>query len=200
MGDKLQVAVFAILTVCASPAWAQQPPPAAPAPAIAAPAPAPAAAPTEADGVRFRWGLAAAVGLESVSVFSGAMYGLDARFGVQVNHLLAIYVQPHLSFGSLSGEGIGAGVSGATGTFTTAAIGEVTLVDHFFVGAGFGYGVLNNPAGPMFQVRAGGYPLAGRGDNGIRRRGLMIGVDLRTIFIDGATGVLVMGGIGYEAF
>ena len=73
-------------------------------------------------------------------------------------------------------------------------------MDRFFVGAGFGYGVLNNPSGAMFQVRAGGYPLMGKADNGIRRRGLLLGVDLRTIFIDGATGILVMGALGYEVF
>ncbi|HEY3355034.1 MAG TPA: hypothetical protein VGQ83_17405 [Polyangia bacterium] len=51
----------------------------------------------------------------------------------------------------------------------------------------------------MFQARAGGY-LMGKGENGVRRKGLMIGVDLRTIFVQGATGVLVTGSIGYEAF
>jgi len=190
------VAVFAVVVLSSTSAWAQEA-----APIVApGPAPAPAPAPADADGVRFRWGIAAALGLESVSVYSGAMYGFDARFGVQINHLLGVYVQPHLSFGKLTGSGAGAGVSGATGTFSTAVLGEATFLDHFFVGAGFGYGVLNNPSGPMFQARAGGYPLAGRADNGIRRRGLMVGVDFRTIFIDGATGVLVMGGIGYEAF
>jgi hypothetical protein len=40
----------------------------------------------------------------------------------------------------------------------------------------------------------------GRGDNGIRRKGLMLGVDFRSVFVSGATGILFMGCIGYEAF
>lgn len=36
--------------------------------------------------------------------------------------------------------------------------------------------------------------------NGIRRKGLMLGIDFRTVFIDGATGLLITGGIGYESF
>jgi hypothetical protein len=40
----------------------------------------------------------------------------------------------------------------------------------------------------------------GRSADGIRRKGLMVGVDVRSVFVDGATGVLIMGCIGYEAF
>ena len=28
----------------------------------------------------------------------------------------------------------------------------------------------------------------------------MVGVDLRTVFVTGATGILVLGSVGYEAF
>lgn len=165
--------------------------------------PQPVAAPGAPDGVRFRGGIALSAGLESVSddfdnSVSGLMVGVDGRIGVQLNDLLGFYAQPHLSFGSLSTAGAG-GLSGFTGTFTVAAMAEVTLVDRFFVGAGFGYGVLNNPSGPMFQARVGGYPLMGRGE-GARRKGLMVGVDLRTIFASGLTGILVLGSVGYEAF
>lgn len=161
------------------------------------------AAPAAQDGARFRGGIALSAGLESVSddfdnSVSGLMFGVDGRIGLQLNDLLGFYAQPHLSFGSLSSSGAG-GVSGATGTFTIAAMAEVTLADRFFVGAGFGYGVLNNPSGPMFQARLGGYPLMGRGE-GARRKGLMVGVDLRTVFVTGGTGILVLGSVGYEAF
>jgi hypothetical protein len=122
------------------------------------------------------------------------MFGVDGRLGVQWSNWLAVYAQPHLTFGSLGGP------SGATGTFSVAGMAEVTLMDRVFAGAGFGYGVFNNPSGAMFQARAGGYPLMGRGANGIRRKGLMVGVDLRTVFLTGATGVLVLGSVGYEAF
>jgi hypothetical protein len=161
---------------------------------------APPAAVVPQSGMRFRGGISLATGVEKVSVVSGEMYGLDGRLGVQVNDLLGIYVQPHLSFGSLSGQAGGTGITGMTGTFSIAAMGEATFVDRFFAGAGLGYGVLNNPSGPMFQARAGGYLLETRGEDGVRRKGLMAGVDLRTVFVDGATGVLVLASIGYEKF
>jgi hypothetical protein len=94
----------------------------------------------------------------------------------------------------------GAEISGGTGTFIATVMGEVTLSDRFFAGGGFGYGVFNNPSGPAIDLRAGGYPLVGRGDDGIRRKALMVGVDFRTVFLDGATGILFMGCLGYEAF
>jgi hypothetical protein len=173
------------------------------APPVAAPpaAPAPSSPP---DGGRFRFGIDATAGLETVSAsgvsVSGAMYGADLRLGWQVNNLLAIYAQPHLSFGSLSTSGAGTPVSGATGTFVGTVMGEVTLIDRVFVGGGLGYGILNNPSGLTLEARAGGYPLMGKGADGIRRKGLMLGVDLRSVFVTGATGVLIMGCIGYEAF
>lgn len=158
-----------------------------------------------ADGGRFRFGINGALGLESVSAsgmsISGAMYGFDLRLGWQFNHLLAIYVQPHLSFGSLGSEveSVGA-VSGFTGTFVTTILGEATFLDRFFAGAGIGYGIFNNPSGFALDLKAGGYPLMGRGENGVRRKGLMVGLDFRTVFLEGATGLLIMGCVGYESF
>lgn len=153
------------------------------------------------DGGRFRFGINPTLGLETVSAsgnsVSGAMYGLDLRLGWQVNHLLAIYAQPHLSFGTLGTNGV---VSGFTGTLTGTVMAEATFFDLLFVGAGAGYGVLNNPSGPTIEGRFGVYPIVGRGSNGIRRKGLMVGGDIRAIFVDGATGTLLMGCIGYEAF
>ena len=200
---------------CAS-AWAQGPPPPEPLPAPvpeAAPAPAPEAAPAPApapagpvaqDGARFRWGISLGGGLEKVDVVSGPMFGLDFRLGLQLNHLLGFYVQPHLSFGSLSTEAGGVGITGTTGTFSVAAMAEATFKDRLFAGVGGGYGVLNNPSGAMLQARLGGYPVMGRGANGIRRKGLMVGVDLRMIFVSSgnasATGILILGAVGYEAY
>jgi hypothetical protein len=170
----------------------------------AAPAQAPEASPAPAaDGGRFRFGINATAGLESVSdsgaSISGAMFGADVRLGWQFSHLLAIYAQPHLSFGSLS-SGKGTSVTGFTGTFITTIMGELTFLDRFFAGAGFGYGVLNSPSGFALDFKAGGYPLMGHGENGIRRKGLMVGLDFRPVFITGATGILVMGCVGYESF
>jgi len=33
----------------------------------------------------------------------------------------------------------------------------VTLIDQVFVGAGGGFGIVNNPSGPVLHFRAGGY-------------------------------------------
>jgi hypothetical protein len=188
MYTRLVVAVFATITLQASFARAQD--------AAAAP---PAAAVAQS-GLRFRSGISLGGGIEKVSVVSGGMYGIDARLGMQFSDLLGVYLQPHLSFGSLSGEAGGAGISGSTGTFSIAAIGEATFMDRLFAGAGLGYGMLNNPSGPMFQARAGGYLLTTRGQDGMRRKGLMAGVDVRSIFITGATGLLVIASIGYEKY
>jgi hypothetical protein len=100
----------------------------------------------------------------------------------------------------LSSNVQGAVISGATGTFIATVLGEATFADRFFGAAGFGYGVLNNPSGFTLHLRAGGYPLMSKVENGMRRKGLMLGVDFRTVFVDGATGLLITGGIGYESF
>jgi len=169
---------------------------------MATPAAAPAALPAttlaRADGPRFRWGYNLNLGLESVAGFSGPMGGMDLRLGMQMNDLLGIYVQSFLAFGKLGTEG--SVVSGWTGTMALAAMAEATLKDRFFAGAGVGYGVLNNPSGFMLQARVGGYPLMSRVKDSVRRKGLMVGLDMRTIFVDGYTGVLVMGSVGYEKY
>ena len=124
------------------------------------------------------------------------MAGIDGRIGVQINNIFGIYAQPHLSFGG--------GSSGATGTFAATALVDFTFIDRIFVAAGGGYGLANAPSGPALHIRAGAYPLVGRGDGSIVRKGLMVGVDARLIFISDAapsyTVVQVMGAIGYEAF
>ena len=40
----------------------------------------------------------------------------------------------------------------------------------------------------------------GDGKDGIRRKGLMLGGDVRMYFLSGITVMQVMGGVGYEAF
>jgi hypothetical protein len=156
------------------------------------------------DRGRFRFGINGSGGLERVSAngasASGPMVGMDLRFGWQFNDLLAVYFQPHLSFGSLEANGGGARVSGFTGTFMGTVLGEVTFFDRLFAGAGIGYGVFNNPSGFAIDVRAGGYPLMGRSEQGPRRKGLMLGADFRTVFLDGANGIHLTGCLGYEAF
>ena len=61
----------------------------------------------------------------------------------------------HLSFGSAS-EANGA-ISGLTGTFASTLMGEYMLPMRLFVAGGAGYGVLNNPNGPVVAARVGYY-------------------------------------------
>lgn len=146
------------------------------------------------DGVRFRGGISGGAGAEILTGGTTIMGGVDGRVGVQINHLIGVYAQPQLSFGSFGGA------LGITGTFTTTAVVDFTFIDHLLVGAGGGFGVFNNPTGPVVHLRAGGYPLMGHGEDGIRRKGLMLAFDMRLGFITGDTVVYPMGSIGYEAF
>ena len=159
-----------------------------------------ATAPT--DGMRLRNGISFSggeeVGSGPSSGFSAALYGLDWRIGAQINNDWAVHAQTHLSFGS---GGVG-GITGYTGNFCETLMVERMLLDRFFVGAGGGYGVLNNPSGPVLQVRLGGYPLMTTDANEARRRGLLIGVDYRAYFAGELIGTVsqISVAIGYEKF
>jgi hypothetical protein len=183
----LTVVVPMILAFHATEALAQAPPPPAAAPAVE----------EDKDGVRLRAGVSATAGTMLISDYSGFLAGVDGRLGVQINDLIGVYAMPHLSFGPISVGGL---ASIPIGVFSTTALAEATLIDQIFVGAGGGFGIVNNPSGPVVHVRAGGYPLMGHGENGIRRKGLMLGADMRLYFISGFTVMQVMGGVGYEAF
>jgi hypothetical protein len=170
-----------------------------PAPPPAQWAPPPSTVPGErVDGVRFRGGVAFTVGPEFVPAadFSAMMFGVDGRLGVQINHLLGFYLASHLSFGS-SGT-----VFSSTGTFAFIPMVDITLADTFFVGGGFGYAVFNNPSGPALAIRAGAYPVKSAREDQKRRRGLMLSLEMRTVFLGAPydTGFMFMGAIGYEAF
>ncbi|MBW2460780.1 MAG: hypothetical protein JRH11_03980 [Deltaproteobacteria bacterium] len=122
--------------------------------------------------------------------------GADVRLGVQINQLIGIYAQPQLGFYS----GTWSGSTGVGGLVGISAGADFTFFDRLFVGAGAGYGVLNNPSGFELHFRLGGYPLMGGGVTRARRKGLMVGVDIRVHFLDGATFFAPTFAIGYEAF
>lgn len=155
---------------------------------------------TASDGVRFRGAIAAAGGGEFVSDFAFGMGGLEGRVGVQINNLIGIYVQPSLSFGT----GSYAGRTTFTGTAVMSALIDFTIADHFFVAAGGGVGILNNPIGPEIHLRVGGYPAVAIGEDGFSRQGLMLGVDARLFILESGGQTLpvmqLMGSIGYEVF
>jgi len=185
-------------------------PPAAEAAAPAeAPAPAPAAAAPVVDDtggavkddVRFRFGVSGGIGFFTASddfnSVSCTYYGLDLRFGAQINNMFAVYGEPAFGYYT-TGEN---GALGAGGLFGFAAVGEVTIIDRFFAGAGIGYTIYNNPSGISPILRVGGYPLMSRSDVKARRKGLMLGIDLRFTPLEGLnTIVMPTFNLGYEAF
>lgn len=191
----------AAATPAASPAPDSTPPAAAaaptPSPAPAPAAPAAAAAPTPVkDSVRFRGGISIGGGGEFVSSFGIGLAAIDGRLGVQINKLIGVYIQPHVSFGA----GSIAGVYGATGTVAATAMIDFTFINKIFVGTGAGYGVVNNPHGAVLAFHLGGYPIAKVYPDRPRRKGLMLALDQRTYFTAVGPVVQVIGSIGYEAY
>ena len=178
------------------------PPPPPPEPVVVAPPPPPPPVvvapvpPPVKDGVRFRGGIALMGGGEFVSGFTAGLVGIDGRLGVQINKLVGVYIQPHVAFGA----GTIGSISGATGTAAATAIVDFTFINRIFVGAGGGFGVVNNPYGPVAQIRFGGYPVIRVAENRPRRKGLMVGLDTRAYFTQLGPVVQVMAGVGYEAF
>lgn len=186
------------------PATGEAAPAAAAAPAPAAPAPAGGdKSSAVVDGTRFRFGVAGGVGFFTAETESGSAkvsctyYGADLRLGAQINDLFGVYAQPTLGYYSANGSG---GLA-AGGLLGMAVVADATFIDRFFVGAGIGYTVYNSPAGVTPILRVGGYPLMGRSEQKARRKGLMLGVDLRFTGLDGLkTIVMPTFNLGYEAF
>jgi hypothetical protein len=148
-----------------------------------------------AGGPRFRFGFSGGGGLLLSDLPTFTYGGIDIRTGLQINDLFAVYLQPQLGF---YGGGVGA-FTGFGGLVGASVLGEVTLIDRIFAGAGVGYGILNSPSGFEVHLRAGGYPLMSKREDG-RRKGLMLGVDFRVHFLDGATFIAPTFCLGYESF
>lgn len=130
--------------------------------------------------------------------FSGQLYGVDWRIGVQLKKELGVYVNSHLSFGSISTNA----TKGYTGNFAAAITGEYTLPMRLFVGAGAGYGVLNNPSGPLVGLRVGYYPFEKTSTGKARR--LNVALDTRLYFVSAGAESITMKhiaiSIGYDRF
>lgn len=158
---------------------------------------------TVVDGARFRFGVSGGVGFFSAASEVGSAkvsctyYGADLRLGAQINDLIGVYAQPTLGYYSANGSG---GLA-AGGLLGLAVVADATIVDRLFVGAGVGYTVYNSPAGITPILRVGGYPLMSRSDVKARRKGLMVGADLRFTSLEGLkTIVMPTFNLGYEAF
>jgi len=182
------------------------PPPATGAAPAQAAATTPAAGDTSGnvtDGFRFRFGVAGGIGFFTAASEAGpakvscTYYGTDLRLGAQINNMFGVYAQPTLGYYTTSDVG---GLA-AGGLLGVAVIADVTIIDRFFAGAGLGYTVYNNPAGLTPILRVGGYPLMSRSEQKARRKGLMVGMDLRFTSLDGLkTIVMPTFNLGYEAF
>ncbi len=148
------------------------------------------------DGGRFRFGVAGGLGPMSGAGANLTYYGADLRFGWQINNAIGVYAVPQLGYYTLNGGGgtLGGGLIGAS------VVADYTLFDRLFLGAGLGYAVLNSPSGFEVHFRLGGYPLVSRSDEKVRRKGLMLGADLRLHMLQGATFVAPTFNIGYDAF
>ncbi|HEY5933921.1 MAG TPA: hypothetical protein VIU61_04785 [Kofleriaceae bacterium] len=176
------------------------PTPAPPPQSMTAVAPAPA---PESEGMTLRNGFSVSLGQEFgtsnlMNEFSGQLYGIDWRIGAQINKALGIYLDSHLSFGSVKVNS----VTGSTGNFAAAAIGEYTLPMRLFFGGGAGYGILNNPSGPLVAARAGYYPFEASSTGKSRRWN--IALDMRLYFVKEGPESVTMKHIavtlGYDRF
>lgn len=156
-----------------------------------------------ADGARFRFGVAGGMGFFTAASEVGnakvscTYYGADLRLGAQINNMFGIYAQPTLGYYTAdTGGALAAG-----GLLGAAVVADATFIDRFFVGAGLGYTIYNNPSGLTPMLRVGGYPLMSRSDEKARRKGLMLGMDLRFTSLEGLkTIVMPTFNLGYEAF
>ncbi|HWU89412.1 MAG TPA: hypothetical protein VN253_19260 [Kofleriaceae bacterium] len=161
---------------------------------------APVPAPAKSGGMTLRNGFSLSVGEElgsgPSSGLSGQLYGVDWRIGAKIGDSIAAYLDTHLSFGTAK---IGA-ASGVTGNFATAVVGEYTLPQRFFVGGGVGYGVLNNPSGPLVQARVGWYPLKNASEGKARR--LNVAFDARWYLPGDTIGTVthLALSLGYDRF
>jgi hypothetical protein len=152
----------------------------------------------DGDYARFRGGIDLTAGGLLANGYGVGLVGVDGRVGVQVNHLLGLYVQPQLVFG----DGSVGNINHFTGVFGVTGMADFTFGSRFFVAAGAGFTYLGtndaNAAGEI-EVRLGGYPIVARNRYGARR-GLMIGADIHVIFVDGVQLIEPMFAIGFEAF
>jgi hypothetical protein len=162
-----------------------------------------AAAQPASSGIGLRNGFSLSAGQEfgttaSGAEISGQLYGFDWRIGGMITSSISVHMHSHLSLGTAS---VG-GTDGYTGNFATALVGEYMLPMRLFFGGGAGYGVLNNPSGPLAEFRAGYYPF--KADATGKSRRFNIAFDARFYFVDDAgQGVTVTHlalSLGYDRF
>jgi hypothetical protein len=158
------------------------------------------AARADTDTTELRNGFSASLGEEvgsgPSSGLTGQLYGVDWRIGAKISEQVALYADTYLAFGTAK---IGS-ASGLTGNFAAALLGEYTLPQRIFIAGGGGFGILNNPSGPLAEVRAGWYPLKHSGTSKEMR--LNVALDGRFYFAGDMVGTVsqISLTLGYDRF
>jgi hypothetical protein len=149
---------------------------------VAAPAPAPVApAAAERDGGRFRGGIELDGGFFKTPGATLGALGPSGQIGYQINDQIGVYAVPGFTvlFGAAGGVDFNFG----------AVVDYTFLDDQLTVGVGpeagafafFGNGAAGGGAGYGGRIHAAWNALVSRGLNGVRRHGLVVGLDLRFI-------------------
>ncbi len=128
---------------------------------------------------------------------SATMFGVDWRIGWRFTEAVSAHLHSHMSFGSLDSDV----ETGFTGTFATAVVGEYTMPFGLFGGVGGGWGVLNNPNGPLLEARVG-YYISGAEPTVAKKRRLNVALDYRAYAVGGPYGTVnqVQLTVGYDRF
>jgi len=173
------------------PVYVQAPPPGtvyvqAPPPGYVQ-APPPGAASGERDGGRFRGGIEMDGGLFKPPAGSLGAIGPSGQIGYQINNQIGVYAVPGFTilFGAAGGLDITAG----------AVVDYTFLEDQFTIGAGpefgafafFGSTAAGGGAGYGGRLHFAWNAVISKGENGIRRKALVIALDARFIIGPEAT-------------
>jgi hypothetical protein len=174
----------------------------------------------EEDGARFRGGVRGQGGV-LIAPDPGETLpavGVQGHLGAQVNDLVGVYAAPSMDiiFGDVGGVNL-----------ASAVLVDFTFDDTWQVGVGPDVGVFAAIGGDSSSVSGAGgalyggrlhfaaFPVVGEGEDGIRRKGLAVGLDVRmlvgdvgfaTVSTSGSTAsastflLSPMAFIGYEAF
>jgi hypothetical protein len=154
------------------------------------------------DAARFRGGVSAGGGAIVVpDAVNLGLAGVQGQLGVQINHLVGLYAVPEFDvvFGEMGGV-----------HFAGALLVDFSIIDEISIGVGpeaamfaaigsnDGTGVAA-AGGALYGARLhlGFQPVWGRGDNGVRRQALTIGVDMR--FLAGEAGFAAVSATTAEA-
>lgn len=165
---------------------------------------------------RFRWGITGGVG-PMYGGYTGVGFGVDARFGMQLDQMLAVYAQPSafVFVGAAADDDSAEATAGAV--YGLGVLGDVTLGDLFFLAAG--PELLSGAIGSTSTtVNMDGTTASASGAEGLffsvaartgfvfgskrpdRRSGFSVGLDMHAVFANGEVAMPVMIFLGYERF